>query len=379
METRRGRPRKSEVQRRKSRLQTYEPERDASIRCLTSKIDDFAKLAIEKCEAPTHHPKTNLFYEVARSCILSNIWINTRTKDYSGTSLTTAAAQRLKMDFQEFAEASANVIAQLNPQRSPKVSDEKLILQIRRIQQQREKSKFPSLVCLSYYGMVAHLTNSKIKLYFKNRFFAPSEEGYVPPTSFDSANVFRSFIDCPRDARIQIGVEMIDKVLATAVRSNEQYFEDGPDDVQSLKSEFEIKNVPIRNWETNEKFNASLHYRRTSMIDGEIFVSITELKDIAPRAASWTRRVSKRNMSEASPSTPKEAKRVRFVQHGEIKTDVEGTEEFKDGDGRNVGEAHSNEFHSYDGGIFDLMDSTNEGVEVTDDVEYDVILQKLFE
>lgn len=379
VKTRRGRPGKSEVQRRKLRLQTYEPESGAGIRCLTSKIDDFAKLAIEKHEAPGHHPKTNLFHEVTRSCILSNMWINTRTKDYSGTSLTTAAAQRLKMDFQEFAEASANVIAQLNPQRSPKISDEKIILQIRKIQLQQEKSKFPSVVCLSYYGMVAHLTNSKMKMYFKNRFLAPSEEGYVPPTSFESANVFRSFVDGPRDVRIRIGLEMIDKILTTAVRSNEQYFEDGPDDVQSLKSEFEIKDVPICNWETNEKFKASLHYRRTSMIDGEIFVSMTEMKDLAPRVASWTRRVSKRSMSDTLLSTPEQAKRVRCVQRGEIKTDVAGTEEFKDGDGSNGGEASYDEFNSCDTAVFDLMDSKNGGLEAADDVEYDVILQKLFE
>ena len=107
--------------------------------------------------------------------------------------------------------------------------------------------------------------------------------------------------------------------MTTAVRSKERYFEDGPDDVLSLASEFDIEDVPICNWETNEKFKAKLHYRRACMVDGEIFTSVTEIKDIRPRVASWTRRVSKRNMSDTSFSTPEQAKRFRLITRGRKK------------------------------------------------------------
>ena len=317
MKTRRGRPGKSEIERRKTRLKTYDSTRNSGIRCHPLEIDDIAKLAIGKCEAAGQNSKTSLFQEVARSCVMSSIWINTRTKNYSGISRTTAAAQKLNMDFQEFADASANVIAQLNPKRSPKVSDEKIVLQIRKIQLQQEKSQFPSLTCVSYFGMVAHLSNSKLKKYLKKSFIAPSEDDYVLPTSFDSANVFRSLIDGRTAERVQIGSEMMNKILTTALRSKERYFEYGPDDVQSLVSEFDIEDVPMCNWETKEKFKAKLHYRRACMVDGEIFTAVTEIKDFKPRAASWTRRVSKRNISDTSFSTPEQAKRFRLSQEGE--------------------------------------------------------------
>ena len=378
MKTRPGRPGKSEVEKRKARLKTYDPTSDSGTQCHPLEIDDIAKLAIGKCEAAEQDSRTSLIHAVARSCIISSIWINTRTKNYSGISKTTAAAQKLNLDFQEFADASANVIAHLNPQRSPKFSDEKIVLQIRKIQLQQEKSKVPSLTCVSYFGMVAHLSNSKMKQYLKKSFIAPSEDGYVLPTSFDSANVFRSLIDSQSAARYQIGAEMIDKILTTAIRSKERYFEDGPDDVLSLASEFDVEDVPICNWETKEKFKASLHYRRACMIDGEIFISTSEIKDIKPRVASWTRRVSKRNMSDTSFSTPEQAKRFRCSPPGEKKTDMECPQEFKDGDDGNDNEPFRSESNTYDG-FTDLLDPNNQGLQAADDIEYDIILQKLFE
>jgi len=59
------------------------------------------------------------------------------------------------------------------------------------------------------------------------------------------------------------------------------------------------------------------------MVDGEIFTAVTEIKDFKPRAASWTRRVSKRNISDTSFSTPEQAKRFRLSQEGEKKSDIE--------------------------------------------------------
>ena len=80
MKTRRGRPGKSEVEKRKTRLTTYDPTRNSGIRCHPLEIDDIAKLAIGKCEAAEQNSRTSLIQAVARSCIISSIWINTRTK-----------------------------------------------------------------------------------------------------------------------------------------------------------------------------------------------------------------------------------------------------------------------------------------------------------
>ena len=100
MKTRPGRPGKSEVEKRKARLKTYDPTSDSGTQCHPLEIDDIAKLAIGKCEAAEQDSRTSLIHAVARSCIISSIWINTRTKNYSGISKTTAAAQKLNLDFQ---------------------------------------------------------------------------------------------------------------------------------------------------------------------------------------------------------------------------------------------------------------------------------------
>ena len=75
MKTRPGRPGKSEIERRKTRLKTYDSTRNSGIRCHPLEIDDIAKLAIGKCEAAGQNSKTSLFQEVARSCVMSSIWI----------------------------------------------------------------------------------------------------------------------------------------------------------------------------------------------------------------------------------------------------------------------------------------------------------------
>ena len=95
-------------------------EENSLVSCYPLNVDELAKLAIAD-RAIVETEKLDRVHAIARSCVLSNLWINFRTDDYAGISKSTIASQKLKMDFKDFTSKCAYIISQLDPKKSAKV------------------------------------------------------------------------------------------------------------------------------------------------------------------------------------------------------------------------------------------------------------------
>ena len=361
-------------------------EENSLVSCYPLNVDELAKLAIAD-RAIVETEKLDRVHAIARSCVLSNLWINFRTDDYAGISKSTIASQKLKMDFKDFTSKCAYIISQLDPKKSAKVKDDKILLQVRKTHLKMEKHHNPLLICLSFYGLVAHVTNSKFKEFMKYPVLTPLDDGWVQGNGYDNKNIFNAVLDCDLVRKYQISKLFINGILTESKNSFEQYFDDGQSDVPSFTANFDMNSIPMCKWESSEPLNAKLRYTTKRSVDGEMFMNMCEIVEVTPRKRkkekNKKRAQSEVNTLDGSSSSSNNSFIRNDIQKrakvGEKKTheDHSVQEEVKSDEQQqvqnNINNMHNFEDMTENEGIFDSTSIDNEIFQLSDDV-----LQNIF-
>jgi hypothetical protein len=345
-------------------MKIYELNEDRSLHCSPLNIDVFAKLAVED-KGISDEKKLKLIHNVARSIVLSSLWTYFRTNDYAGISKATTASQQLKLNFQDFTSKCSYIISRLDPKKSAKVKDEKILLQVRKSLLRMEKSDHPMLLCLSYYGLVAHVPNSKLKEYYKYPHSTPLDEGWKQPNGFDNKSVFNAIFDCDRLKKFQIARKFVNGILTHSINSTEQYFEDVPSDIPSYTGRFMIESLPICKWATGEKFTGNLRYVTRRTLDGEMFLHMSELVDIVPRVPKGEKK-KKRVHVDAVGLFSGSFNQKRSKTGEEKIEDAYTTEEVKS-NASSITSEQGNNFSTLDG-LFPNSNGDNEMLHMTEDI-----------
>lgn len=266
---------------------------------------------------------------VARSLLLSNMWVYFRDQDYQGIAQGYIAAQQLNLDFNDFGKNCHNVLSNMNmcgnySFHSPMTiaSDDKIKLEIIKLSHDIERSMYPCVYFCNLYGHSFHLTNGKMKRFIKSdkaKLEAPvpvtqagnndaennissnvesTSNGYPVgnPSDGDTLNAWQrrnlpqspfkkmieSIFHCSDSKKNEIAATFMENALMKSNQVVKSYFDNMPP-IPSFETTFTYDNIPILDHETSALKETTLLVNLSRTMNGEMFIHKVHFTNIRGR------------------------------------------------------------------------------------------------